>query len=151
FNQKKAAPLNDQGKQESERMFGWLKKEAHGEPERASKGSEGDDKDRGRDAEEEGRGRLGFALQHEPPDRASGFPPDDKDYWITQEPYGTQEIELLHRLGVKHMFAGHWHKGMVFSADGITFHVAPATSWSPTGNKLGFALHTITRDGDVKT
>ena len=68
-----------------------------------------------------------------------------------QEPYRGVRIELLHRLGVKHMFVGHWHKGMVFSSNDITEHVAPATSWSPTGDKLGFAMHTITPDGDVKT
>ena len=39
----------------------------------------------------------------------------------------------------------------MFSAHDITSHVAPATSWSGTGDKLGFAMHTITPDGDVKT
>jgi hypothetical protein len=100
---------------------------------------------------DEGNGKLVFAMQHEPLDFADGFPPDGKDYWIIQEPYRSREIDLLHRLGVKHMFVGHWHKGMVFSSHDITEHVAPATSWSPTGDKLGFAMHTITPDGDVKT
>ncbi len=137
FNQKKASPLKST--EESERMLGWLGKAGEG-AESAKKGSG--------DARGE---KLVFAMQHEPIDRVAGFPPDDKDYWITQEPYRSREIELLHRLGVKHIFVGHWHKGLVFSSNDITEHVAPATSWSPTGDKLGFAMHTITPDGDVKT
>jgi 3',5'-cyclic AMP phosphodiesterase CpdA len=142
FNEKKASPLSANAQQESDRMLGWLQREGGGEGERAAKKG-GDDEAR--------TGKLIFAMQHEPIDRASGFPPDDKDYWVIQEPYRSREIDLLHRLGVKHMFVGHWHKGMVFSAHDITSHVAPATSWSPTGDKLGFAMHTITPDGDVKT
>ena len=148
FNQKKASPLSPEAQQESERMLGWLEKE--GGKDASSKRYGGAQSERPQRVGDES-GRLIFAMQHEPIDRASGFPPDDKDYWIIQEPYRSREIELLHRLGVKHMFVGHWHKGMVFSAHDITSHVAPATSWSPTGDKLGFAMHTITPDGDVKT
>jgi len=139
FNQKKASPLSAQGQQESERMMGWMEKA--GGNSLAKKGGDADPR----------RGQLVFAMQHEPIDFADGFPPGDKDYWIIQEPYRSREIDLLHRLGVKHMFVGHWHKGMVFSSHDITSHVAPATSWSPTGDKLGFAMHTITPDGAVKT
>ena len=142
FNQKKAAPLASSAQQESERMLSWLAKAG---------GSEGESKSAKKGGDDEGHGKLIFAMQHEPIDRASDFPPDDKDYWVIQEPYRSREIELLHRLGVKHMFVGHWHKGMVFSAHDITSHVAPAISWSPTGDKLGFAMHTISPDGDVKT
>jgi 3',5'-cyclic AMP phosphodiesterase CpdA len=148
FNQKRASPLSPEAQQESERMLGWLEKE--GGKDASSKRYGGAQSERPQRVGDES-GRLIFAMQHEPIDRASGFPPDDKDYWIIQEPYRSREIELLHRLGVKHMFVGHWHKGMVFSAHDITSHVAPATSWSPTGDKLGFAMHTITPDGDVKT
>jgi hypothetical protein len=49
------------------------------------------------------------------------------------------------------MLAGHWHEGTVFDADGLTYHIAPATSWSPFGHPLGFALHTITPSGEVTT
>jgi 3',5'-cyclic AMP phosphodiesterase CpdA len=147
FNQKKAAPLGSEGQQESERMLGWLGKEAGGDESLAAVKRGGGSENMRRTEDN----KLVFAMQHEPIDRASDFPPDDKDYWIIQEPYRAREIELLHRLGVKHMFVGHWHKGMVFSSDGITSHVAPATSWSPTGDKLGFAMHTISPDGDVKT
>jgi 3',5'-cyclic AMP phosphodiesterase CpdA len=149
FNQKKAAPLSSGAQQESERMLGWLGKEAGGDESlAAAKRGGGGENMRRIDA---GDRKLVFAMQHEPIDRASDSPPNDKDYWTTQEPYRAREIELLHRLGVKHMFVGHWHKGMVFSSHDITSHVAPATSWSPTGDKLGFAMHTISPDGDVKT
>src|SRR5256885_3959085 len=146
FNQKKASPLSST--QESDRMLGWLAKEGGQEDLESLKAGGGTERVRHAD---EGNGKLVFAMQHEPLDRVAGFPPDDKDYWIIQEPYRSREIDLLHRMGVKHMFVGHWHKGMVFSSNDITEHVAPATSWSPTGDKLGFAMHTITPDGDVKT
>jgi predicted MPP superfamily phosphohydrolase len=146
FNQKKASPLSADAQQESERMLGWLGKEGG---QGSSKNYGGGQSERPQRMDKEDR--LVFAMQHEPIERASDFPPDDKDYWVIQEPYRSREIELLHRLGVKHMFVGHWHKGMVFSSHDITSHVAPATSWSPTGDKLGFAIHTITPDGDVKT
>ena len=143
FDQKKAAPLSSQAQPETERMLGWLEKPGKGDGDDRSAKKGGDD-----DAK---RGRLIFAMQHEPLDRAGDFPTDGKDYWTIQEPYRSREIDLLHRLGVKHIFVGHWHKGEVFSAHDITEHVAPATSWSGTGDKLGFAMHTITPDGDVKT
>jgi hypothetical protein len=66
-------------------------------------------------------------------------------------PYAQHEVELLHGLGVKHLLTGHWHTGRVFNQDGITIHVAPATSWLPFGGQLGFAMHTITANGDVHT
>ena len=36
-------------------------------------------------------------------------------------------------------------------AQGITWHVAPSTSWSPFGSKLGWSMHTVSANGDVKT
>jgi hypothetical protein len=90
-------------------------------------------------------------MQHVPNSKAGGFPNDPKPYWETQDPYRSREIDILHKLGVKDMFLGHWHIGMNYSADGIHYHVAPATSWSPFSDKLGFAMHTISRNGDVKT
>jgi len=137
FNQKKASPLSSTD--ESERMLSWLQKQGNEDRMARKGGDEGE------------RGRLLFAMQHEPIESAGDFPKDGKDYWTIQEPYQSREIELLHKLGIRHIFAGHWHKGMVFSGHDITEHVAPATSWSPTGDKLGFAMHTITPDGEVKT
>jgi hypothetical protein len=60
-------------------------------------------------------------------------------------------MEALRGLGIKHMLVGHWHNGRVFEREGITWHVAPATSWLPWGGELGFAMHTITSAGDVRT
>jgi hypothetical protein len=76
--------------------------------------------------------------------------PDDKPYWITQEPYRSEEIYLLQRLGVRHMLVGHWHKAVVFDQHGFTHHVAPSTAWATSG-PLGFAMHTISASGDVRT
>jgi predicted MPP superfamily phosphohydrolase len=97
------------------------------------------------------RDRRGLiAIQHVPPDRPPKTSPDEKPYWILHDPWRTRELELLRKLHVKHILAGHWHKGIVYEVDGFTIHVAPATSWSPE-SPLGFALHTITADGKVNT
>ncbi len=96
------------------------------------------------------KGKVVIAMQHVPLFRDNGFP-DSNAYWIVNAPYAQREVDLLHKLGVKHMLAGHWHNGRVFEQDGITIHVAPATSWLPFGGKLGFAMHTITVNGDVHT
>jgi hypothetical protein len=70
---------------------------------------------------------------------------------VINDPYRSREMDILHKLGVKHMLVGHWHNGRVFQHDGITWHVGPATSWLPWGGELGFAMHTVSRDGDVRT
>ncbi len=93
---------------------------------------------------------LVFVFQHVPISPRGHFRQVAKPYWTVQEPYRSRELELLHRLGVKHVFAGHWHSGMVFQADGITYHLAPATSYSSNA-PLGFAMHSISANGDVKT
>lgn len=94
--------------------------------------------------------RDSIIIQHVPPDRAPNTSPDDKPYWILHEPWRSRELEVLRRLHVKHILAGHWHKGIVYDADGFSIHVAPATSWSPE-SPLGFAMHTVTPDGNIKT
>lgn len=92
-----------------------------------------------------------IAVQHVPPDRRSPrTSPDDKPYWILHDPWRTRELNALRKLGVKDILAGHWHQGTIYQADGFTFHIAPATSWSPK-SKLGFAIHTISPSGRVKT
>jgi hypothetical protein len=57
----------------------------------------------------------------------------------------------LRRLGVKNMLAGHWHIGRVFKHEDLTIHIAPATSWLPLSGQLGFAMHTVTPNGEVHT
>jgi predicted phosphodiesterase len=92
-----------------------------------------------------------IAVQHIPVFRNGGFPQDPKPYWVISEPYRGKEMWLLRHMGIKNVLVGHWHKGMVFNDQGITWHVAPATSWLPWGGTLGFAMHTINRDGSVAT
>jgi hypothetical protein len=62
-----------------------------------------------------------------------------------------REEQAFRKLGIHDVLVGHWHDGRVFDAAGFTWHVAPATSWSPFNGKLGFAVHTITPDGRVRT
>ncbi|HEX3718107.1 MAG TPA: metallophosphoesterase [Verrucomicrobiae bacterium] len=96
------------------------------------------------------KGNVVIAVQHIPLFYDDGFPKNNA-YWIVDPPYSQRETDLLHRLGVKHLLAGHWHTGRVFEHDGFTIHVAPSTSWLPFGGQLGFAVHTITANGDVHT
>jgi 3',5'-cyclic AMP phosphodiesterase CpdA len=97
------------------------------------------------------KGKVVIAAQHIPLFSDQGFPENNNAYWSVDASYARREAELLHKLGVKDLLAGHWHTGRVFKQDGITIHVAPATSWLPLGGQLGFALHTITAQGDVRT
>jgi 3',5'-cyclic AMP phosphodiesterase CpdA len=136
FESREVMALSSNGQAESEKMFSWLDDQARELP--AST-------DHSKPAPPI------FVVQHVPISRDGNFPNDPKPYWTIQEPYRTREIELLHRLGVKHVFVGHWHAGRVYEADGITYHVAPSTTRSLFGDPLGFAIHTITPDGNVKT
>jgi 3',5'-cyclic AMP phosphodiesterase CpdA len=104
--------------------------------------TQGDDRDR----------KIIIGIQHIPVFRAENLIPDPKPYWVITEPYRSREMDILHQLGVKHMLVGHWHVGGVFERDGITWHVAPSTSrMLPWSGQLGFAMHTISPNGDVKT
>ncbi len=97
-------------------------------------------------------GKIVIGIQHIPAFRGDNLPPDTKPYWVINEPYRSGEMNLLHKLGIKHMLAGHWHVGTVFERDGITWHIAPSTSrLLPWSGQLGFAMHTISQNGDVKT
>ncbi len=121
-------PLPPQTERESRKMLDWMR---------------------------DGAGTLGdpdivIGLQHIPAYRSADFP-DAKPYWIITDPYRSREIDLLHALNIRHVLAGHWHLARLFDADGITWHVGPATSWLPWGGQLGFAMHTINSDGSVDT
>lgn len=119
-------------RQDGDKMLDWLAKEA--------KGSDRDD-----------RGQVVIAMQHVPDERDGGFPNDAKPYWIVNGEYKKREEDVLKKLGVHDILAGPWHDGRVFDAGGFRWHIAPATSWSTFGGKLGFAVHTIMPDGRVKT
>jgi 3',5'-cyclic AMP phosphodiesterase CpdA len=127
FGPNELPPLPPEMEAESQKMLAWLDEQAGPT-----------------------KGKTVIAVQHIPLFRDSGFP-NAKPYWIVNGSYAQRETELLHKLGVKHLLAGHWHNGRVFEQDGITVHVAPATSWLPLGGQLGFAMHTITPDGSVRT
>ncbi|HSY16930.1 MAG TPA: metallophosphoesterase [Candidatus Acidoferrales bacterium] len=127
FEAKKSPPLSAGMEAESAKMLDWMAAQAAPT-----------------------KGKVVIAVQHIPLFRDGGFP-DGKPYWTVNEPYARREADLLHRLGIKHLLAGHWHNGRVFEQDGITIHVAPATSWLPLGGELGFALHSITGGGVVHT
>ena len=126
-NWKALPPLSPGMEAESQKMITWLGKQAG-----------------------TCKGKVFIAVQHIPLFRDNGFP-DSNAYWIVNAHYAQLEMGLFHKLGVKHLLAGHWHIGRVFKHDGITVHVAPATSWLPFGGKLGFAMQTITPEGDVRT
>ncbi len=130
FNSKTPAPLSSGMQAESQNMLTWLANQA---------GSI--------------TGQVVIAVQHIPlfTDNDNDFPPDGLPYWTVNPPYAQSESNLLINLGVKHLLAGHWHNGRVFEQGGITIHVAPATSWLPLGGQLGFAMHTISADGNVST
>lgn len=128
YDAKFPPPLPAEAEQESNKMLQWLQEQV---------------------AKQNGGTVIG--LQHIPPVRDANFPPDSKPYWVISEPYRSREIDLLHELRIHHMLVGHWHNGRVFDWAGITWHVGPASSWLPWGGELGFAIHTITPDGNVKT
>jgi 3',5'-cyclic AMP phosphodiesterase CpdA len=121
-------PLPPATEEESRRMMAWLEQQPGN-----------------------GDGHITIGVQHIPLFRDNGFPDPRHPYWVVSEPYRSMEMDLLHKLGIKHMLVGHWHNGRVFEQGGVTWHVAPATSWLPWGGELGFAMHTITPDGNVTT
>ena len=149
-------PMPPETRSEGEKELSWLEGQAGpGDREDHGKHKEKDRKDKDRDRDERGTGRdeggVAIAVQHVPAERDHGFPNDPKPYWVVNDPWRGREEDALKKLGVHDVFAGHWHIGKVFNAGGFTWHVAPATSWSPFNGKLGFALHTISPDGKVRT
>jgi 3',5'-cyclic AMP phosphodiesterase CpdA len=167
FEAKSPQPLPQQTEAESQKMLSWL---AHQSP-AANAGNRShrpwwsfgrghDDRPQQRrdngdpqsdDSNDHG-GKIVIGIQHIPAFRGDNLPPDPKPYWVINEPYRSREMNLLHKLGIRHMLVGHWHVGTTFERDGITWHVAPSSSRPlPWSGQLGFAMHTITPDGDVKT
>lgn len=150
FDARPLPPLPPQMEQESDRMLAWLSNQGGGEHGHDGHGGHDRDRDRDDDRGDGGHGII-IGIQHIPVYRDGNFPADSKPYWVVNDPYRSREMDILHKLGVKHMLVGHWHNGRVFQHDGITWHVDDATSWLPMGGELGFAMHSISRDGDVRT
>lgn len=158
FEARSPQPMPARMEDEAGQMLGWLNDQGKGRVREArDRGRDSDDGDpddrsqRGRDRDDRGRHGIVIGIQHIPVFRDGNFPPDTKPYWVINDPYRSREMDLLHKLGIRHMLVGHWHNYRVFERDGITWHVGAATSWLPWGGELGFAMHTISRDGDVKS
>lgn len=156
YDAKQPEPLPPQAEEESERMLSWLQDQAGAQNQESDHDRKRDHKrDHKKDKEqahEEGMSSsIVIGVQHIPDFRDGNFPPDSKPYWVINDPYRSREMKILHDLGVRDMLVGHWHNGRVFEKDGITWHVAPSTSWLPWGGELGFAMHTISPDGRVHT
>ena len=139
YNASQPQPLAPEGQAQSEKMLSWLGQE-NGKEGRGDRGERGEG------------GKVVIAVQHVPLDRGSGFPEDSKPYWTSQEPYRSRTLRLFKQLGVRDEFAGHLHHAAEYNADGIKFHLAPAIGY-PIGDPggVGFAVHTIRGNGDVKT
>ena len=145
-------PMPPETKAEGEKELSWLEGQGGGHEDHGKhKGKDKKDKDRDNRSADRGEGGVVIAVQHVSPERDHGFPNDPKPYWTVNDPWRGREEDALKKLGVHDVLAGHWHIGKVFNAGGFTWHVAPATSWSPFNGKLGFAMHTISPDGKVKT
>lgn len=176
FDAQSPQPMPPQTEAESQKMLSWLSRQAPGSnagdrgkrhwwnrganrDDRPAQQDNDDDRRsndgydrRDRDGNNDRGGNIVIGIQHIPAVRGDNLPPDPKPYWVINEPYRSREMDILHRLGVRHMLVGHWHVGNVFERDGITWHVAPSTSrLLPWSSPLGFAMHTISPNGDVKT
>lgn len=150
FEARSPLPLPPETEAESEKMFSWLAQQTEGRS-AGNLQSHHHWWKRNRDHEAQS-GRIIIGIQHIPAARADNLPPDSKPYWVVNEPYRSRELDILHKLGIRHMLVGHWHVGTLFERDGIVWHVAPSTSrLLPWSGNLGFAMHTINRNGDVKT
>jgi 3',5'-cyclic AMP phosphodiesterase CpdA len=143
-----ATPQNVQA--EGDKMLDWLAGQAGGDDHGGGKGRDNDKNDKARGHEKNDRDVV-LAMQHVPPVRDGDFPSDGKQYWTVPEPYSSREIQIFKKLGIRDVLVGHWHDGRVFKAQGITWHAGPSTSWSPFGGRLGYAVHTVSANGDVKT
>jgi DNA repair exonuclease SbcCD nuclease subunit len=164
-------PMPDVTRRQSEQMLSWLEDLASGEGDQRDDRDRNDhdrdrqdrndkrhrndkhDRERRDQARDNDRGANGviIGIQHIPVFRDERVLNDPKPYWVISDPYRKREMDLLRRLGIRHMLVGHWHIGDIFEQGGITWHVAPATSWLPWGGELGFAMHTISDSGDVRT
>jgi 3',5'-cyclic AMP phosphodiesterase CpdA len=170
FEAQSPQPMPPRTEAESQKMLSWLSHQGSGanadnpnkrrhwwnrgsnrDNTRQQNQSEADDRQNNDGGDNQSGGNIVIGIQHIPAARSDVLP-DTKPYWVINEPYRSRELNLLHRLGVRHMLVGHWHVGNVFERDGITWHVAPSTSrLLPWSSPLGFAMHTISPKGDVKT
>lgn len=146
FNAHEEPPMSPDVRQEGNKMLDWLASQQGDEDHGNGKG-----KGKAKGRKDRDDNTVYLAMQHVPAERDSGFPNDPKPYWTVNGEWRQREEQIFKKLGIHDVLAGHWHIGKVFNAGGVRWHVAPSTSWSPFGGKLGFAVHHISPDGDVKT
>jgi UDP-2,3-diacylglucosamine pyrophosphatase LpxH len=151
FDAHQEPPMSPETRAEGERMLAWLESQGGGQGAQKQKGKDGDKHNRDDQNRPDHGGNVVIAVQHVPNERDGGFPNDPKPYWTVNGDFKKREEQAFRKLGIHNVLVGHWHDGRVFDAAGFTWHVAPATSWSPFNSKLGFAVHTITPDGKVRT
>ena len=145
FDAHQEPPMPGNIRSEGEKMLSWLEGQGGG-------GQQDRGKNKGRDNRgPRNDGNVAIAVQHVPDERDGSFPNDPKPYWTVNGDFKRREEQAFRNLGIHDVLAGHWHDGRVFNAGGFTWHLAPATSWSTFGGKLGFAVHNITPDGRVRT
>jgi DNA repair exonuclease SbcCD nuclease subunit len=142
-------PPSEEARENGTRMMHWLQEsvehpvpEERGDRDKARKHAKGNDRERDDHV-------VVIGMQHIPPVRHGNFPPDPRPYWTVPEPYRSQEIALLKKLGIHDMLVGHWHHRDEFEHAGIEWHVGAPTSWLTWGGQLGFDIHTITPDGKL--
>ncbi len=93
--------------------------QADADNDRQQNDRQNDDRQNNDDDRDQRGGNIIIGIQHIPAARGVNMPPDPKPYWVINEPYRSRELNLLHRIGVRHMLAGHWHVGTIFERDGI--------------------------------
>jgi 3',5'-cyclic AMP phosphodiesterase CpdA len=148
FNAHQEPPMPATTRAEGDKMLSWLEGQsgAGGQPHAKHKGE-----DKSAAPGDTGGGKVVMAVQHVPDERDHDFPNDPKPYWTVNGDLRRREEDAFKKLGIHDVLVGHWHIGKVYNAGGLSWHVAPATSWSPFSGKLGFAVHTIGPDGKVNT
>src|SRR5689334_9192873 len=121
FDAQSPQPMPPQTEAESQKMLSWLSRQSPGSNNGDggkkrhwwNRGGNRDDRPPQRDGDDDRRGNGGdgddrggnivIGIQHIPADRGDNMPPDPKPYWVVNEPYRSRELNLLHRLGVRHM------------------------------------------------
>lgn len=145
---------SDEARENGARMMQWLEESAENPvpDERGKDRKHGKDKDHDKDSGGDRDDRVVvIGMQHIPPVRHGNFPPDPRPYWTVPEPYRSQEVELLKKLGIHDMLVGHWHHRDEYEYGGIKWHVAAATSWLTWDGQLGFDIHTISPNGKIQS
>ena len=118
FDAPSPQPMPRQTEAEGEKMLSWLSHQGGGgggdrddrsrrhwwnrgknRTDLPNDGQRNDDQRANNDGDDQ-RGGIVIGIQHIPAARGDNMPPDQKPYWVVNDPYRSREIEILHRLGV---------------------------------------------------